>query len=54
MCFVDMDYLDVVAASLYDGGWRSLDKEQLVSEYGFTETEVSTICYWLSLYASEA
>ena len=54
MCSVDMGYLDVVASSLYDGGWRSSDKDQLVSEYGFTDSEVSSICYWLSRYESEA
>ena len=53
MCFADKVYLEIVASSLYDGGWRSSDEDQLVSEYGFTDSEVSTICYWLSRYARE-
>lgn len=32
------------AAALYDGGWRSEDKEDLIEEYQLTEEEANTIC----------
>lgn len=32
------------AAALYDGGWRAEDRDELISEYGLTEEEVSKIC----------
>lgn len=33
-----------IAASLYDGGWRAEDREQLVSEYNLTAEEAEEIC----------
>ena len=35
-------------ASLYDGGWRSTDKEMLMSEYGLTNEQASEICKGLA------
>lgn len=32
------------AAALYDGGWRSKNREDLMSEYDLTEDEASEIC----------
>ena len=32
------------AASLYDGGWRAEDREQLISEYGLTADEADELC----------
>lgn len=32
------------AAVLFDGGWRSADKDALMSEYGLTEIEAERIC----------
>lgn len=32
------------AASLYDGGWRTEDRDQLISEYGLTADEADDIC----------
>lgn len=32
------------AASLYDGGWRAEDRDQLISEYGLTADEADDIC----------
>lgn len=32
------------AASLYDGGWRAEDREQLVQEYNLTAEEAYEIC----------
>lgn len=42
-----------MAAALYDGGWRSEDKEMLMYEYDLTAEEVNTICAILSEYESE-
>lgn len=38
------------AAALYDGGWRSGDKEELMAEYGLTEEEAEEICEELKQY----
>ena len=32
------------AASLYDGGWRAEDRDQLIDEYQLTEEEADEIC----------
>ena len=32
------------AASLYDGGWRAEDRDQLIDEYNLTEEEADDIC----------
>lgn len=32
------------AAALYDGGWRSDDREDLISEYELTEDEADALC----------
>jgi len=32
------------AAALYDGGWRSEDREELIQEYNLTEEEVNILC----------
>lgn len=31
------------AVALYDGGWRSSDRDQLISEYGFTPDQADEI-----------
>ena len=36
------------AAALYDGGWRSEDKEELMSEYGLSEAD--ELCEALKAY----
>lgn len=36
------------AASLYDGGWRSEDRDDLIDEYDLTEDEADAICAELS------
>ena len=38
------------AASLYDGGWRSEDKEALMAEYELTDEEAEEICEELKVY----
>lgn len=32
------------AAALYDGGWRSEDKDQLISEYQLSEADADALC----------
>lgn len=39
-----MKYFEMNAAALYDGGWRSTDRDQLMSEYGLTPEEADGIC----------
>lgn len=36
------------ASALYDGGWRSEDKDQLIAEYSLTEDEAVALCNELS------
>lgn len=31
-------------AALYDGGWRSTDKEDLIKEYNLSEAQANEIC----------
>lgn len=38
------DDLFEIAATLYDGGWRSEDGDDLKSEYGLTEEETERLC----------
>lgn len=37
-----------IIASLYDGGWRSDDLYQLISEYDITKEEAEAICKGLA------
>lgn len=32
------------AAALFDGGWRSTDRDELIREYDLSETEVDELC----------
>lgn len=32
------------ASMLYDGGWRSADRDMLIGEYDLTEAEADDIC----------
>lgn len=38
------------AAALFDGGWRSEDKEALMAEYELTDEEAEEICEELKVY----
>lgn len=38
------------AAALYDGGWRSSDYEDLMTEYALTAEEAACICAELAKY----
>jgi len=42
--------LQASASALFDGGWRSKDKEQLIQEYNLTEDEVDILCKELEKY----
>ena len=44
---MDRNYLETVTSALYDGGWRSIDRLEMVREYGFGEIELNFICYLL-------
>ena len=39
-----------IAASLYDGGWRAADREQMIGYYTLTEDEADAICELLEEY----
>ena len=39
-----------IAASLYGGGWRAEDRDDLISEYDFTDREADAICTQLEAY----
>lgn len=52
--FVDVkdvieDY-DQVAASLYDGGWRAADRDDIKNEYDLTDEQTDKICEKLAEY----
>lgn len=41
---MDTNYLWWTACSLYDGGWRKEDREEIKEEYSLTDREVDIIC----------
>ena len=41
------------AASLFDGGWRDEDREELISEYDLTEEEAYEICKLLDDFSKK-
>lgn len=46
------DY-EASAAALYDGGWKTEDREQLIEEYELSEGEADKICKLLEEYEKE-
>lgn len=42
-------FLDM-AAALYDGGWRSSDRDELIAEYDLIPYEATCICKCLASY----
>ena len=46
------DY-EASAAALYDGGWKTEDREQLIEEYELTDEEADKICEILERYEHE-
>lgn len=45
--------IECSAASLYDGGWRSKDRDEMIENYHLTETEADAICEMLERYENE-
>ena len=41
------------ADSLYAGGWRSEDRNEIIAEYDLTEEEAALICERLEMYEEE-
>ena len=48
-----MENIKTAASSLYGGGWRASDREELVTEYVFTQEEVEQIIALLLKYENE-
>lgn len=42
-----------IASFLYDGGWKSTDKEELKKEYQLSDEEADDICRGLKEYESQ-
>ena len=49
----ELSNLQSIAATLYDGGWRSEDKERIVEEYGLSESDADTVCALLKEFATD-
>ena len=47
-----MKDIESSAATLYDGGWRTDEREALIGEYDLTEEEADVICEKLAEYAA--
>jgi hypothetical protein len=47
---LQMSGMGDIAASLYDGGWRAADREQMIEYYTLTEDEADDICELLKEY----
>lgn len=45
--------ISAAAANLYDGGWRSCDRDQLISNYDITGADADAICKVLGLIEEE-
>jgi hypothetical protein len=52
MQHLQMSSMGDAAASLYDGGWRAADREQLIDCYALTEDEADKIAELLDEYES--
>ena len=46
--------IESCAAALYDGGWRSADRDELLAEYDLTDTEADAICAELEKIGADA
>lgn len=51
MCMKEIEIQDD-AISLYDGGWRAEDRDQMVEEYGLTPERADKIVEWLEEIAA--
>lgn len=50
---MDRAQIQSIAASLYDGGWRAEDHDQMYAEYGFSPVELADICEALEEFEQE-
>lgn len=48
-----IDDVESSAAALYDGGWRSDDREELIAEYQLSSDEADAICEKLKEYENQ-
>lgn len=48
--FIRVAYIEQTAASLYDGGWRASDREQLAHEFHLHPDDLSEICGFLETF----
>jgi len=46
--------IESMASNLYDGGWRSTDKEELIASYKLTEEEAEKLVAQLAEYEHRA
>jgi hypothetical protein len=46
--------IESMASNLYDGGWRSTDKEELIASYKLTEEEAEKLVAQLAEYEQRA
>ena len=44
--------IEFTSAALYNGGWRSDDRDELIEEYHLSEDEADAICKKLQEYES--
>lgn len=49
----DRKELEAIAAALYDGGWRSGDIYELVTEYGVSEETADLLAIEFLMYETE-
>ena len=42
-----------VAAMLWDSGWRSIDRDQIKSEYNLTDEQTDAVCETLASFEDE-
>ena len=47
------EHVEDSAAALYDGGWRSTDKEEIKKEYNMDEELAEAICEKLKEYENQ-
>ncbi len=48
-----IEQAESIAAALYDGGWRTCDREHMIAEYDMTAGEADVICRKLKEYEAD-
>lgn len=46
--------IKLAASSLYDGGWRAADRDQLIAEYDLIPADADAICFELEEMEQDA